>query len=179
MVISIFLNIGTVKFLKTLHTIFIVSIQIFQIKILYEINFLLIIIYMLLQFKISVYSPLNFEGLLTYINALPVVYWPPKCIAIDHSSIGLKRLTIQSMFNEVWLCVWTRILRHKTSEVCTATLRRGYLADFKNCFSALKFMKSSNMAGVEVFCGAQIQLRLWKWAFQNILPHLGAETSWV
>ena len=44
MVISIFLNFGKVKFLKTLHTDFIVSKQIFQIKILDEINPLLIII---------------------------------------------------------------------------------------------------------------------------------------
>ena len=60
MVISIFLNIGTVKFLKTLQTVFIVSKQIFQIKILNEINLLLIIIYILLQFKVFIYSPLNF-----------------------------------------------------------------------------------------------------------------------
>ena len=60
MVISIFLNIGTVKFLKTLHTVFIVWKQIFQIKIFNEINFLLIIIYKVVQFKVFFYSPLNF-----------------------------------------------------------------------------------------------------------------------
>ena len=59
MAISIFLNIGMVKFLKTLHTVFIVSKQIFKIKILKEINFLLIIIYILLQFKVFIYSLLN------------------------------------------------------------------------------------------------------------------------
>ena len=122
MVISIFLNIGMVKFLKILHTVFIVSKQIIQIKILNEINFFLIITYILLQFKVLVYSPKNVLGLLTYINALPVVYWPPQCIAIDHSSIGLQRLTKQPMFNEAQLCVWKRILRHNTSLVCTATL---------------------------------------------------------
>ena len=47
MVISIFLNIGTVKFLKTLHTAFNVSKEFFQIKIFNEINFLLILIYIL------------------------------------------------------------------------------------------------------------------------------------
>ena len=60
MVISIFLNIGMVKFLKTLHIIFIVSKKNFQIKILNEINFLLIIIYTLLQFKVFIYSPPKF-----------------------------------------------------------------------------------------------------------------------
>ena len=33
---------------------------IFQIRLLNEINFLLIIIYILLQFKVFIYSPLNF-----------------------------------------------------------------------------------------------------------------------
>ena len=53
-----FLNIGTVKFLKTLHTVFIVLKQIFQIKISNEINFLVIIIYRLVQFKVLfLFSP--------------------------------------------------------------------------------------------------------------------------
>ena len=60
MVISIFLNIGTMKFLTILHIVFIVLKQIIQIKILNEINFLLIIIYILLQFKVFIYSPHNF-----------------------------------------------------------------------------------------------------------------------
>ena len=51
------LNIGMVKFLKILHTLFIVSKQIIQIKILNEINFLLIIMYILHQFKVFIYSP--------------------------------------------------------------------------------------------------------------------------
>ena len=75
------------------------------------------------------------------VNALSVVYWLPQCIAIDHSWIGLKRLTIPAVFseamdhswiglkrltthpvfNEARLCVWTRILCHNTSLVCTAT----------------------------------------------------------
>ena len=114
MVISNFLNIRTVKFLKTLHTIFIVSKLFFQIKILNKIYFLLIVIYILFQFKVLIYSPLNFWCLLTYINALPVVKWPPQCIAIDLSSIGLKRLIIQPVLNEAWLCVWTRILHYST-----------------------------------------------------------------
>ena len=58
----------------------------------------------------------------TDINALTVVYWPLQYIAIDCSSIGLKRLTIQPMFNEIWFSVLRRILHHNTSEVCTATL---------------------------------------------------------
>ena len=72
----------------------------------------------------SIYSPWKFI-LSTYIqNALLLVYWPPHGIAIDHSSIGLKRLTIQLVFNEACLCVLVRLLHHNTSEVCTVTLKK-------------------------------------------------------
>ena len=54
------LSICMVKFLKNLHTVFIASKQIIQIKILNEINFLLIIMYILHQFKVFVYSPQYF-----------------------------------------------------------------------------------------------------------------------
>ena len=70
-----------------------------------------------------IYSPWNLYGLLTSIHALLLVYWPSHGIAIDHSSIGLKRLTIQLVFNEAWLCVVVRFLHHNTSQVCTATLK--------------------------------------------------------
>ena len=89
-------------------------------------NFCLIIIYRLFQFKVFIYSPKNYLGPLTYINELPVVYWPPQCIAIEHSSIGLKRLTIQPVFNKGRLCVLMMVLRHKTSEVWTVTLKPVY-----------------------------------------------------
>ena len=89
-----------------------------------------------------IYSPWNLYGLLTSIHALLLVYWPSHGIAIDHSSIGLKRLTIQLVFNEAWLCVLARFSRHNTSQVCTATLRcprvltnqKGhYICIFINC----------------------------------------------
>ena len=51
MVISILLNIEMAKFLLTLHSVLIVKMVIFQIKIINEINFFLIIINILLQFK--------------------------------------------------------------------------------------------------------------------------------
>ena len=51
MVISTLLKIGMVKFLKNLHTVLIVKKQIFQIKILNEINFCLIIIYILIPIQ--------------------------------------------------------------------------------------------------------------------------------
>ena len=57
MVISTLLKIGIVKLLKNLHTILIVKKQIFQIKILNEVNFFLIIICILIQFKVFIYSP--------------------------------------------------------------------------------------------------------------------------
>ena len=60
MVISILLNTGEVKFLKTWHFVSIVKIAIFQIKILNEINFFLILIYILLQYKIICLFPLEF-----------------------------------------------------------------------------------------------------------------------
>ena len=54
MVISILLNIGMVTFVKTLHNVFIVQKQIFQIKILNEMNIILSMIYVLIQFKLFI-----------------------------------------------------------------------------------------------------------------------------
>ena len=123
MVISILLKIGTVKFLKNLHIDLITKKLFFQIKKLNESNFFLIIIYILIQFKVFIYSPWKFIWSTDIQNTLLLVYWPPHGIAIDHSSIGLKRLTIQLVFIEAWLCVVMRFLHHNTSQVCTATLR--------------------------------------------------------
>ena len=96
--------------------------MIFQIKIWNEINFFLIIIFILLQFKSVYLFSLKFLWATDIQNALLLVNWPSQCIAIDHSSIGLKRMTIQLLVNEVWLCVLTSLLHHNTSQVCTATL---------------------------------------------------------
>ena len=122
MVISVLFKIGTVKFLKNLHIDFITKKLFFQIKKLNESNFFLIIIYILIQFKVFIYCPWKFIWSTGIQNILLLVYWPPHGIAIDHSSIGLKRLTIQLVFIEAWLCVVMRFLHHNTSQVCTATL---------------------------------------------------------
>ena len=60
MVISILLKIRMMKLLKKLHTVLIFKKLIFQIKILNEINLFLIIICILLQFKVFIYSPRKF-----------------------------------------------------------------------------------------------------------------------
>ena len=122
MVISILLKIGTVKFLKNFHIDLITKKLIFQIKKLNESNFVLIIIYILIQFKVFIYSLWKFRWSTDIQNTLLLVYWPPHGIAIDHSSIGLKRLPIQLVFIEAWLCVVLRFLHLNTSQVCTATL---------------------------------------------------------
>ena len=124
MVISILCKIGTVKFLKNLHIGLIAKRLFCQIKKLNQSNFFLIIIYILIQFKVFIYSPWKFIWSTDIQNILLLVYWPPHGIAIAHSSIGLKRLTIQLVFIEAWLCVVMRFLHHNTSQVCTATLSR-------------------------------------------------------
>ena len=121
MVISISCKIGTVKFLKNLHISLIPKKLFFQIKKLNESNFILIIINILIQFKVFIYSPWKCIWSTDIQNTLLLVYWPPHGIAIDHSSIVLKRLTIQLVFIEAWLCVVMRFLHHKMSQVCTAT----------------------------------------------------------
>ena len=123
MVISILCKIRTVKFLKNLHIGSIAKKAIFQIKKLNGSNFFLIIIYMLIQFRVFIYSPWKFMWFTDVQNTLLLVYWPPHGIAIDHSSIGLRRLTIQLVFIEAWLCVVMRFLHRNTSQVWTATLK--------------------------------------------------------
>ena len=71
--------------------------NIFQRKIFNEITLLLFMIYSFIKFKVLVSLPKSFLGPLgmrMHCN------WPTDR-AIDHSSIGLKRLTIQPVFNEV------------------------------------------------------------------------------
>ena len=73
--------------------------NIFQIKIFNEITLLLFMIYSFIKFKVLVSLPNSFHGPLgmkMHCN------WPTDH-AIDHSSIGLRRLTIQLAFNEVSL----------------------------------------------------------------------------
>ena len=77
MVISIFLKISTVKLLKNLHIILIVKKQFFQMKILNKINFFLIIICILIQFKVFIYSPWKFIWSTDIQNALLLVNWSP------------------------------------------------------------------------------------------------------
>ena len=99
MVIFIFLEFGMVKRFETLQTISNMKMNIFQRKIFNEITLLLFMIYSFIKFKVLVSLPKNFHGSLgmrMHCN------WPTDH-AIDHSSIGLKRLTIQPVFNEVSL----------------------------------------------------------------------------
>ena len=93
MAIFTLLKNGMVKFLKNLHMGLIAKKLFFQIKILNDNNFFLIIIFILVKFKMFIYSPWTFVWSTNIQNALPLVYWPPHGIAIDHSSIGLKKLT--------------------------------------------------------------------------------------
>ena len=57
MVISILLKIETVKFLKNLHIGLTAKKLFFSDKKINESNFFLIIIYILIEFKVSIYSP--------------------------------------------------------------------------------------------------------------------------
>ena len=110
------------NFLQTLCPVLITKMIIFQIKLLNEINFFLILIYLSLQFKIVHVFPLKFLWITSIQIALLLVNWPPQCIATDHTSIGLKRVTIQLVVSEVCCSVFTRFSHHNTSQVCTATL---------------------------------------------------------
>ena len=99
MVIFIFLKFGMVKLFETLKTISNMKMNIFQRKIFNEITLLLFMICSFIKFKVLVSLPKSFHGPLgmrMHCN------WPTDH-AIDHSSIGLKRLTIQPVCNEVSL----------------------------------------------------------------------------
>ena len=103
---------GNLYFTLNLHTVLTVKKKIFQITIVNEINSFLIIICIIIQFKMSIYSPRNFVWSTEIQDSLPLVYHflflsgfhfschiRPQCIAIDHGSIGLKILTILPVFN--------------------------------------------------------------------------------
>ena len=96
MVISILFNIAIVNFFKTLHTVLIVKKQIFRIEVLDEINFFLIITYILIQNQ-SVYL---------FFPKVSMVHW--------HNTTSIQ----WSM-----LCVLTELLCHNASEVYTTTLK--------------------------------------------------------
>ena len=86
-----------VKVFETLQTVLNVKMNIFQLKIFCEITLLLFIICSFIKFKVLVCLPKSF---LVHI-ALTIYYNWPTDHAIDYSSIGLNRLTIQLMFNDV------------------------------------------------------------------------------
>ena len=78
--------------------------NIFQIKIFNEIALLLFMIYSFIKFKVLVSLPKSIHGPLgmrMHCN------WPINH-TIDHISIGLKRLTIQLVFNEVSLFTFSK-----------------------------------------------------------------------
>ena len=70
MVIFIFLKLGMVKLFETLHTVSNVKINIFQIKLFYEITLLLFIIYIFIKFKVLGSLPKSFNGPLGCDNVL-------------------------------------------------------------------------------------------------------------
>ena len=88
-----------VKLFESLQTISNMKMNIFQIKIFNEIILLLLMIDSFITFKILVSLPKNFHGPL---GMRMDCNWPTDH-AIDHSSIGSKRLTIQPVFNEASL----------------------------------------------------------------------------
>ena len=87
-----------------LQTISNMQMNIFQIKMLNEITLLLFMIYSFIKFKVLVSLPKSFHGLLAMTMHCN---WPTDH-AIDHSSIWLKRLTIQLVFNEVSLFTFSK-----------------------------------------------------------------------
>ena len=93
-----------VKLFETLQTISNMKMNIFHIKIFHEITLLLFMIYSFIKFQVLISLPKSFHGPLgmrMHCN------WPTDH-AIDHSSIGLKRLTIQPVFNEVSLFTFSK-----------------------------------------------------------------------
>ena len=88
-----------VKLFETLQTISNMKMNIFHRKVFNEITPLLFMIYSFIKFKVLVSLPKSFHGPLGMRMHCD---WPTDH-AIDHSTIGLKRLTIQPVFNEVSL----------------------------------------------------------------------------
>ena len=130
MVIFNFLKFGMVKLFETLQTISNMKMNIFQIKIFNEITLLLFKIDSFIKFKVLVCLPKSFHGPLgmrMHCN------WPTD-YAIDHSSIGLKRLTIQPVFNEVSLFTFS-----EGTHGFDVTVPKNYL---NTCCSLLKSWES-------------------------------------
>ena len=104
MVIYIFLKFGMVKVFETLQIVSNVKMNIFQKKIFNEITLLLFITYSFIKFKVLVSLPKSF---MVHLSLTMYCNWPTDH-TIDHSSIGLKRLTIQLVFNEVSLFTFSK-----------------------------------------------------------------------
>ena len=102
MIIIIFLKFGMVKLFETLQTVSKMKINIFEIKIFNEITLLLFIIYCFIKIKVLLSLPKSFHGPFVYENVLQLA----NCYY--HSSIGLSRLTIQLVFNEVSLFTFSK-----------------------------------------------------------------------
>ena len=93
-----------VRVFITLQTVSNVKINIFQMKIFNEITLLLFIIYSFIKFKVLVSLP---KFSMVHLSVTMHCNWPTDH-AIDHSSIGLKRLIIQLVFNEVSLFTFSK-----------------------------------------------------------------------
>ena len=140
MVIFIFLKFGMVKLFETLQTVSNMKINIFQIKIFNEITLLLFMIYSFIKFKVLVSLPKSSHGPL---GITMHCNWPTDH-AIDHSSIGLKRLTIQLVFNEVSLFTFS-----KGTHGFDVTVPKNYLKDknvmFLLVFNGFSFQQSCTL----------------------------------
>ena len=93
---------------------------IFHIKVLNEINSLVISIYIPGIQNCWLIPPRNFYGQMTFRMHC---YWSTdQHNAIDHSSIGLKRVTMQSVVNRGWL--WLTLLSCSKFSVSTSKCQR-------------------------------------------------------
>ena len=135
MVIFIFLKFGMVKLFETLQTISKMKMNIFQKKIFNEITLLVFIIYSFIKFKVLVSLPKSFHdplGMRMHCN------WPTDHATV-HSSIGLKRLTIQPVFNEVSLFTFS-----KGTHGFDITVPKNYLKNYLNGKSGFAIRKVRN-----------------------------------
>ena len=94
-----------VKVFETLQTVSNVKMYIFQIKIYDEVALFLFIIYNFITFKVLVSLP---KISMVHLAVRMYCNWPTDHAIIDHSSIGLNRLTIQLVFNEVSLFTFSK-----------------------------------------------------------------------
>ena len=97
-------QIGDSKSFESLQTVSNAKMNIFQMKIFNEITLILFIIYSFIKFKVLASIP---KSSMVHL-AVIMNYNRPTDHGIDHSSIALKRLTIQLVFNEILLFTFSK-----------------------------------------------------------------------